>query len=53
MIVNKYSDEFKKEYDLNIIYIDIDENNNLNFTINESFKDFVKISKKEFIVTYA
>lgn len=52
-IIDKYSLKYKKDYDLNVIYIDIDENNNLNFTLNESFKDFVKISKKEFKVTYA
>lgn len=51
----KFRRELIEEYDcdLNIIFIDIDDADNLSITINEEFKDAVTIAKKEFNVAYA
>lgn len=51
----KFRREFIEKYDcdLNLIFIDIDDADNLSITINEEFKDAVTIAKKEFNVAYA
>ena len=51
--------QFRKKWieshscDLNVIFIDIDDEDNLSITINEEFKDSVSVAKKEFTITYA
>lgn len=52
-IIKKYSKSNNKEFDLDVIYIDITKDNNLHITLNQDFDEEIKFSKKDYVITYA
>ena len=51
-IIYEYSNKYNQQYDLDLVYIDISDDENLNFTLNSDFSSEIKFSKKDFVVKY-
>ncbi len=51
-IIDEYTNKYNQQYDLDLVYIDISDDENLKFTLNNDFSSEIKFSKKDFVVQY-